>query len=37
MDYTSYMDMNLGKLWEAVSDIDAWCVTAHGVVKSDTT
>ena len=37
MDYTSYMDMDLGKLQEAVSDMDAQRVAVHGVAKSDTT
>ena len=37
MDYKSYMDMDLGKLREAVRDMDAWRVAVHGVAKSDTT
>ena len=28
------MDMNLGKLWEIVSDMDAWSATVYGVTKS---
>ena len=30
------VDMNLGKLWEAVEDREAWHVTVHGVTKSKT-
>ena len=33
---TDSMDMNLGKLWEMVSNRDAWRVAVHGVVKSGT-
>ena len=28
------MDMNLGKLWEMVSDREAWYAAVHGVVKN---
>ena len=28
------MDMNLGKLWEMVSDREAWHAAVHGNVKS---
>ena len=31
---TDSMDMNLGKLWEAVEDRGAWCTAVHGVTKS---
>ena len=27
-------DMNLGKLWEMLTDREAWRTVAHGVVKS---
>ena len=30
------MHMNLGKLWEMVRDIQAWCAAFYAVVKSQT-
>ena len=33
---TDLKDMNLGKLWEMVTDREAWCAAVHGVTKSQT-
>ena len=33
---TDWMDMRLSELWESVMDREAWCVTIHGVTKSQT-
>ena len=33
---TDSMDMKLGKLWEIAREREAWCVTVHGVAKSQT-
>ena len=30
---TDAMNMNLGKLWEMVSDREAWRAAVHGVAK----
>ena len=31
---TVAIDVNLGKLWDMVSDREAWCAAVHGVSKS---
>ena len=31
---TDAMDVNLGKLWEMVTDREAWYAAVHGIAKS---
>ena len=33
---TDSMDKNLSKLQDIVKDMEAWCVTVHGVAKRET-
>ena len=33
---TDSMDMSLGKLWEMVRDMGAWCAEVHGILQART-
>ena len=33
---TDSMDMNLGRLWEIVREMEAWRAAVHGFTKSQT-